>query len=255
MSADKILATYDMRLTGLPNDNSVKDAQGKARPPQISLAYGTNVIKMTMYTNVDGDKAKTTITISLTPYELQGLVELIKNVARDAEYTQKVSGDPDCRALCLNRHDHIYTPQRSATPVDKERIVVGRTKGGAVFISLGSKASPQMICEFLPPRNLRFTTPNGTVVGNVHTSELWAVATARTIEKIAFDCYGNLGLSNEEVKANKEANRANGGNGNRGGYNGNRGGYNGGSNGGGYSGGGRPAPQAAATEFDDDISF
>jgi len=230
-----VLNEFKLRFTCPPLENAVVRYDRK-QEPTMSISIVDNQPRLTVYTNVEGDRDNGRIEGNMDTYTFYAFLEALKMVADDEEFKGAITID--------NLGYFFGASGKSDKPGVKSQTVIGRDSDGCVFVSLISGKRPK--AKFvLNPSEWHSWSRNGEKLSRSEMSSIYAKGQVNVISKLVARVLGDEFISYQDIKARKDANRANRGNGNGGGQGGNGGGYN------------KPAPKPAAenNDFDNDIPW
>jgi hypothetical protein len=247
------LKEYKMSLMADAAENAIEQ-NGRTQTPRMTIQVVDNQPRLTVYTNVKDDANKGIIEGNMDTYTFAAMLQAVRDVANDP-------ANPGIRIP--NKGYFFKGGERSEKPGVKSTTVVGRDSDGNVYIALIANNRPNIRFKFLPSEwHDGIMDAKGNVLSTAMVSKMYAVGYANVVEKLVAQILVTEHTTPDEIKARKEANKANFGKGNRpgggGGYNGGGSGFkrDGNSN---YrnnnSGGGGGSAPAAEADFDEDIAW
>jgi hypothetical protein len=227
------LNDFRFRLTG-------QRLEGAAKPCQLGFDIDRDGLKLTAFTNVEGDKDNGMIRATIPLADAMSLMVLLERAPR------LQAGKHEELAIAGNVFDRQSNSRKMR---HQANLKIGRHDNGVIYLSVASwdRARPPVVIDMLPSNFVRLVDPDGNPAPADKVSELWAVQWAKWLSQLF-----PLVLNSEYARLNADylARSAGGGGGqggNRGGQGGgnyNRGGNQGGGYGGGNAGGGA-APAAS----------
>jgi hypothetical protein len=248
------LRDYKLALLADPAEGAIEQ-NGRTMPPTFKVGVKDNQPYFVVYTNVKDDANKGVIEANMDLYTFGAVMAAVKAAAVD----------PNFATLIFQNKGYFYGANgRSEQPGVKSQTVVGRDSDGNVFIALTAKNRPNIRFRFLPSEWHNLIDAKGNPVPNTTVSSLYASGYASVIELLVVKIVEREYITNDDIKARKEANKNNGGKGGwQGGGNrsgGAGGGFNRNAGGGGSfrnnnSSGGSGGAAAAETDFDADVAW
>lgn len=218
-------------------------AQGKWA--SLSVIFDKNNPRFVVYTGEEGDRANNygKIEARLDTAVFYAFLELVKNIAhKDTPNGHKDKLD--------NENFTWFGGKRSDGPVSVSELQVGKDKDtGEVWMAVVAKDRPRVQFKFgPPPMHKNWTHGSGEAFSAGELSQIFAHGYVNLMEKIVAHLSVTEWVDPAIERAEKEAQKARGGQGGGGGYN----------RGGGGSGGGQRQEQQQSSggdDFDGDIPF